>query len=109
VAARAPRRAAASAGAAAVRGRPWSEEERDRHRQIAVELDLAQYLTKGYHGPRWTEEQIAWLGALPDDEVARRTERTANAVRQKREELGIINPAATPGRPKRTSGCARSR
>jgi hypothetical protein len=32
------------------------------------------------------------LGTLPDDEVARRTGRTCNAVRQKREKLGILNP-----------------
>jgi hypothetical protein len=29
------------------------------------------------------------LGTLPDEEVARRTGRTTNAVRQKRELLGI--------------------
>src|SRR5262249_5104340 len=34
---------------------------------------------------------IALLGTLPDEEVARRTERTVGAVRQKREELGIPN------------------
>jgi hypothetical protein len=73
--------AGAEAGAEAVRGRTWTEEERDRHRQVAVELNLAQYLTHGYHGPRWTEEQVAWLGALPDGEAVRRTGRTVPGTR----------------------------
>jgi hypothetical protein len=30
---------------------------------------------------------------MPDQQVGRRTGRTAGAVRQKREELGISNPA----------------
>jgi hypothetical protein len=41
----------------------------------------------------WTPEDIALLGTVPDVEVARRTGRTLEAVRQKREELGIRNPA----------------
>jgi hypothetical protein len=47
----------------------------------------------GYHGPLWTPEDIALLGQVSDAVVARRTRRTLGAVRQKREELGIPNPA----------------
>jgi hypothetical protein len=47
------------------------------------------------------------LGKLPDAEVAARTGRSANAVRQKREKLGIPNPSGPgcrsrgPDRPQR--------
>jgi hypothetical protein len=54
---------------------------------------LAAHLVLGYHGPLWAPEDISLLGTMPDEEVARRTRRTAGAVRQKREELGIPNPA----------------
>jgi hypothetical protein len=52
-------------------------------------LDLGRYLWKGYHGPRWTGQDLALLGRASDEEVARRIGRTPNAVRQKRELLGI--------------------
>jgi hypothetical protein len=39
---------------------------------------------------------MSLLGRLPDDEVARRTGRSWNAVRLKREELGIPNPQRRP-------------
>jgi hypothetical protein len=42
----------------------------------------------GYHGPRWTPEDIAILGAVPDPEFARRTHRSVNAVRQTRYPVG---------------------
>jgi hypothetical protein len=42
----------------------------------------------GYHGPWWTKAEVALLGRVPDEEVARRTGRTVGAVRQKRERLG---------------------
>jgi hypothetical protein len=48
----------------------------------------------GDHGPRWTPAEVALLGTMPDEEVAARTGKTPGAVRQKREELGIPNPAA---------------
>jgi hypothetical protein len=37
---------------------------------------------------------LVLLGTLPDEEVAARVGKTPGAVRQKREELGITNPAA---------------
>jgi hypothetical protein len=76
-----------------MKAREWTEEERERHRQINAKLGLSANLITGYHGPLWTPEDIALLGQVADDEVARRTDRTQGAVRQKREELGIPNPA----------------
>jgi hypothetical protein len=60
---------------------------------MALEMNLGRTLLLGYHGPWWTAKDIALLGKLPDDEVARRTARSAEAVRIKRQRLGIPNPA----------------
>jgi hypothetical protein len=87
-------RAAAEAGAARLRGVPLPPEAVERRRQTARALNLGRYLHKGYHGRRWTAKDLALLGKLTDDEIARRTGRSWNAVRQKREELGLPNPAA---------------
>jgi hypothetical protein len=87
-------RAAAEAGAARLRGVPLPPEAVERRRQTARALNLGRYLHKGYPGRVWTTKERALLGKLPDDEVARRTGRTRNAVRQKREKLGIPNPTA---------------
>jgi hypothetical protein len=46
----------------------------------------------GYGGASWTRRELALLGKLPDEEVAARVGRTPNAVRIKREKLGIPNP-----------------
>jgi hypothetical protein len=87
-------RAAAEAGAKAMKARAWTDEERERRRQVNAERGLAANLITGYHGPLWAAEDIALLGQVADAELARRTGRTVGAVRQKREELGIPNPAA---------------
>jgi hypothetical protein len=87
--------ASAERGAEAMQVREWTDEERDRRRQRNAERGLAANLVVGYHGPRWTAEHIALLGTMPDGAVARRTGRTLGAVRQKREELGIPNPAGS--------------
>jgi len=71
------------------RGVPLPAEQVERRRRTARELDLGRYLWKGYHGPRWTWQELALLGRASDEEVARRIGRTPNAVRQKRELLGI--------------------
>jgi hypothetical protein len=34
------------------------------------QLDLKRHLHPGYHGPRWTPQELALLGTMPDDEVA---------------------------------------
>jgi hypothetical protein len=86
--------AAAEAGAARLRGVPLPPDAVERRRRTALALDLGRYLHKGYHGPRWSDADLALLGTLTDDEVARRTGRSWNAVRQKRQERGIPNPAA---------------
>ena len=85
--------AVAEKGADAMRAREWTEEEREQRRRLNADKGLAANLITGYHGPLWTPEDIALLGTIPDEAVARRTGRTAGAVRQKREELGIPNPA----------------
>jgi hypothetical protein len=85
--------AAAEMGTEALKSREWTDEERDARSRRAVELGLGRCLAAGYHGPLWTPEEVALLGVLTDDEVAQRTGRTPEAVRQKREELGIENPA----------------
>ena len=37
--------------------------------------------------PWWTKAEVKLLGRVPDEEVARRTRRTVDAVRQKRQAL----------------------
>src|SRR5262249_46653244 len=84
--------AASEAGAAVLRYRGLSNKECDARSRRAKELNLAQYLRKGYHGPLWTPEQLALLGSEPDEVIAARIGRTASGVRQKRCRLGIPNP-----------------
>jgi hypothetical protein len=55
-------------------------------------LGLGRYLQKGYHGPWWTKAEVALLGRVSDEEVARRTGRSVYAVRQKREALRRHRP-----------------
>jgi hypothetical protein len=86
-------RASAEKGAEAVAGREWTAAERDRRRQVNAEQGLARNLVPGYRGEWWTPQDIALLGTAPDKEVARRTGRTAAAVRRKRWALAIPNPA----------------
>ena len=74
------------------RGKALTPEQVERRRRTACELDLGRYLPKGYHGPWWTKAEVALLGRVPDEEVARRTGRTVNAVRQKREILKRQRP-----------------
>jgi hypothetical protein len=85
-------RAASELGAAQQRGKRLSPEQVERRRRTAKELGLGRYLRPGYHGPWWTKAEEALLGRLPDEEVARRSGRSVNAVRQKREKLGLARP-----------------
>src|SRR5262249_3918133 len=89
--------AAAKAGAFAVQEREVTDEERDRLSRRARDLGRDRDLRPRYHGPAWTAEEVALLGQLPDAEVAERTGRTREAVRQKRNELGVPDPAARRG------------
>jgi hypothetical protein len=89
--------AASEKGADAVRGVPLPPEQVQQRRRTAIALNLGRNLRLGYHGRRWTDEEIALLDTLPDAEVATRAGRTTDAVRRKRESLGIPNPTARPG------------
>jgi hypothetical protein len=85
-------RSACVKGAARYRGKRLPPDQVERRRRTANELGLGRYLQPDYHGPWWTAREIALLGRVPDEEVARRTERSVNAVRQKREALGRAKP-----------------
>jgi hypothetical protein len=91
--------AAAQAGADAMQAREFTEAERKMKRRNARRLNLAQHLPTGYHGPRWTADQLALLGTLPDADVAAIAGRTVEAVRQRRTGLGI--PTVRDGRKKK--------
>jgi len=83
--------AAAQEGGAAMRQRGVSPAEVGQRRQNAIRLKLGRHLQPGYHGPRWTAEQLGLLGTLPDGDVARQIGRTAGAVRVMRTRLGIAS------------------
>jgi hypothetical protein len=83
---------ACRAGAEGIKTKEWTDQERDAKRRLAKKLKLVRHIKPGYHGPLWTDEQNQLLGTLPDSEVARRTGRTENAVRIKREKIGLPNP-----------------
>jgi hypothetical protein len=76
-------RAAAEQGGVAKASREWTEEEREEQARRNAALGLAW--------SRWTADDLALLGKLPDQEVARRTGRSKSAVRQQRCFLGIAN------------------
>ncbi len=54
-------------------------EQVERRRRTARELGLRPN-PPHINGRPWTEEELALLGKLPDDKVARRTGRTRGAV-----------------------------
>ena len=86
-------RAASEQGAAQVRGVKLPPEQVERRRRTAAELDLGRHLIAARAKlPQWTRAELRLLGRLPDDEVAARVGRSHNAVRIKREKLGIPNP-----------------
>jgi hypothetical protein len=62
-------------------------EQVERRRRTAHEMNLGSFLRKGSYGPWWTKAEESLLKQFPDEEVARRTERSVDAVRQKREAL----------------------
>jgi len=74
-----------------VKGKPLPVEQVERRRQTALEQNLAKHLKHGYHGPLWTEKQLALLGKLPDRKVAKKIGRSVNGVRIMRQRLGIPN------------------
>jgi hypothetical protein len=64
--------------------RDWSKEERQERSRRAVELNLGGTLQGGYHGPWWKPEELALLGTMPDEELAKRIDKTEEAVRRQR-------------------------
>ena len=71
-------------GAKAVKGKEWTEEEREKKRKLSKRLGLQP-------GPRWTPEAGGWtpeelaqLGTDYDEAIARRIGRTVSAVRSQR-------------------------
>jgi hypothetical protein len=89
--------AAAEAGAEALRYRGLSDEQCEERSRTAIRLNLKRFLHPGYHGPRWTPEQLQLLGKEPDHVVAGKKGRSVTAVRIMRQRLGLPNPAARPG------------
>jgi hypothetical protein len=51
----------------------------------------------GSPGPRWTEEEVALLGTMPDEQVAAQTGRTKVAVYLKRRKLGLARCPLSDG------------
>ena len=86
-------RGASEQGAARTRGVRLPPEQVERRRRTARALNLGRHLPTGCsHAPWWSPAELRLLGSLPDDEVAAKVGRTPNAVRCKREKLGIPNP-----------------
>jgi len=59
-------------------------------------VSQGDFIEPGYHGPWWTDEELALLGTASDEVIAKKVRRTPNAVRVKRTRLLI--PKAVDGR-----------
>ena len=70
-----------------IRGWLPTPKQVESRRRTARERNLGRHLHKGYHGRWWTKAEMKLLGRVPDDEVALRTGRTVDAVRQERQAL----------------------
>lgn len=78
--------AAAKLGAEAMKRHEYTPEEREARRETNLRLNLGRHLKTGYHGRRWTAEELAMLDdpALTNAEVARQVGRSWRAVWQMR-------------------------
>src|SRR6266850_2044080 len=78
------------AGAGTLRGRRRLRAQVDRQRATCRALKYAP--PNRWEKDGWTQEQLALLGTVPDEEVARRICRTPTAVRvmRNRTELPIV-------------------
>src|SRR5262249_47055053 len=79
--------AVAEAGGAVLRGKKRPPDQVERQRQTRRALGLRP--TGRWKGREWTKAQLRLLGKVPDAELAERFGRTKNAVRLKRERLGL--------------------
>ena len=80
---------AAKKGAKGIRAREWTVEEREAYRARAIKLNLGQYKKLCNQAEWWSKQELALLGKMPDELVARRIGRTATAVRVHRNRLRI--------------------
>jgi hypothetical protein len=69
------------------RGRRLPAYQVERRRQTALALGLRP--TGRWREKGWTPDQLAMLGTMPDEDLARRIGRTTEAIRCRRTELGI--------------------
>src|SRR5262245_17499022 len=90
-------RLASAKGADATRGRPLPPQLREARRRRAAGRSFGRFLAPDGYAPAWSEEELALLGTLPDEEVAALTGRTPAAVRLKRERLGIATAQTRGG------------
>jgi hypothetical protein len=77
-------RAASAKGADAMRRKDWPAQARQQRRERAVAGNYAALLQPGYHGPRWTQGQLALLGTDADELIAARIGKSRDAVRAQR-------------------------
>jgi hypothetical protein len=93
-------REASQFGADVMKERNWTEAEREEYRKRSTALDLQRHRREGYYQTRaWKPEELLLLGKRSDARVAKKTGRSIEAVRQKRQELGICNPRAREWQP----------
>jgi hypothetical protein len=82
--------AASQKGADAMKEREWSEKEREKRRQQTIASGCNTNIKPGYNlGPLWSAEELALLGTMPDEDLAKQLGRTKEAVRVQRTRLGI--------------------
>jgi hypothetical protein len=82
-------RAASQKGADEMRRKDWPVQARLERRERAGAGDYAARLQPGYHGPRWTQGQLALLGTDADERIAARIGKSRDAVRAQRVRLKI--------------------
>jgi len=81
-------RAAAQLGAEAIKAKEWTEAEREQKRELAIKGNFGHNGQQGYHGPRWTDDELALLGTDADDVIAQRIGKSRDAVRAQRVRQG---------------------
>ena len=82
-------RGAAIKGAAALKVKEWTDEERDAKAALAKRLDLRPGVRWTSRNGAWTARELKLLGTEDDEKIAKRIGRTVIAVRFQREWCGI--------------------